>query len=141
MSQPNNNNASLIKEEEKEVETEQKPIKNEFQLVHIDEDDLELLGLEPQRIVREKAIRGPLILVRDSDIYIVSNGTTKIFMSWITNKEVPNRRLNERTGYSEKIDPTIEEEDRRLLIPNAILAEEYYSKGTTFPYDPSSKGT
>jgi hypothetical protein len=145
MSQQNNNNksfaatlAAYAANAAIEAETaaaalaleKQKSIKNEFQLVHIDEDDLELLGVEPKRIAREKKIVGPLILVRDSDLYILSDGPNKTIKSWITDKEVPNRRINERTGYSEKIDPTIEEEDRRLLVPNAILAEEYYSKGT-----------
>lgn len=111
----------------KNISIEEKtPIKNGFQLIKIDEDDLELSGLKPKGLSRQITMPGPLILVKDSDLYILCDGTKKIIKSWITDKEVPNRRLNEKTGYLEKIVSTIEEEDRRLLIPNAILAEDYY---------------
>jgi hypothetical protein len=119
MSQPNNNNTNTVPS----VETESNLIKTKFNLDEL--DCLDCLGLETPRLTRSETIRGPLILVRDSDLYILSNGTNKVIKSWITDKEVPNRRLNEKTGYLEKIDPSIEEEDRRLLIPNAILAENY----------------
>jgi hypothetical protein len=88
-------------------------------------DTTDFESLEPPRLPRCKAMRGPLILTLDSDLYILSDGHNKTIKSWITDKPVSNRRLNEKTGYLEKIDPTIEEEDRRLLIPNAILAENY----------------
>jgi hypothetical protein len=42
---------------------------------------------------------------------------------------VPNYRYNKITKRIEKIDPTIEEEDRRLIVlqrnPKAILFEDY----------------
>ena len=70
----------------------------------------------------------PLILKRNDDLY-VWHGLTKEIKSSITFKIVPNYRYNETTQQIEKIDPSIEEEDRRLIIlqrnPNAILEEDY----------------
>ena len=70
----------------------------------------------------------PLILKKDSDLYVL-NGITKEIRSSITFEMVPNYQYNEITNYIEKIDPTIEEEDRRLIVlqrnPNAILEEDY----------------
>ena len=82
-------------------------------------------------LARYKTIKGPRILTKDSDIYVLQCGKNNyVIKSWITNKPVANRRYNKETGYAEKIDPTLEEEDRRLLIlavdPTAILAEDYY---------------
>ena len=69
----------------------------------------------------------PLILKKNEDLY-VSCGSTKEIKSSITFDVVPNYRYNETTQLIEKIDPTIEEEDRRLILlqknPNAILEEE-----------------
>ena len=91
-------------------------------------NDDELPPLRP--LTRCITIPGPCTLIRDADLYVLCDGPTKIIKSWITDKPVPNRRLNER-GHIEMIDPTIEEEDRRLLIPNAILAENLSQKWIT----------
>lgn len=82
-------------------------------------------------LARCKTIQGPRILIKDTDIYILQcDKNNYIIKSWITDQPVANRRYNKETGYVEKIDPTLEEEDRRLLIlavdPTAILAEDYY---------------
>jgi hypothetical protein len=70
----------------------------------------------------------PLILKKNDDLY-VSCGLIKEIKSSITFDVVPNCRYNETTERIEKIDPTIEEEDRRLIVlqrnPNAILEEEF----------------
>lgn len=135
MSQQNNNisfAATLAEYASNAAAEASAVVENKFKLIDIDIDESELENQQRPRLPREKATRGPLILAKDSDLYILCDGTKKIIKSWITDKEVPNRRLNEKTGYLEKIDPTIEEEDRRLLIPNAILAEDYY-KGFYVP--------
>ena len=70
----------------------------------------------------------PIILKKNDDLY-VSNGITKEIKSSITFEIVPNYQYNEITDRIEKIDPTIEEEDRRLIVlqrnPNAVLEEDY----------------
>jgi hypothetical protein len=70
----------------------------------------------------------PLILKKNDDLYVLC-GLTKEIKSSITFNSVPNYRYNEITQEIEKIDPTIEEEDRRLIVlqknPKAILAEKY----------------
>lgn len=71
----------------------------------------------------------PLILKRNNDLY-VSHGLNSLeIKSSITFNTVPNYRYNNITQRIEKIDPTIEEEDRRLIVlqrnPNAILEEDY----------------
>jgi len=70
----------------------------------------------------------PIILKKNDDLYVL-NGLTKEIWSSITFEMVPNYRYNEITNRIEKIDPTIEEEDRRLIVlqknPNAILEEDY----------------
>jgi hypothetical protein len=91
----------------------------------------ECLGdLTPSKIERGTAIEickdDPLILKKNEDLYVSCGLTTEIKSS-ITFKTVPNYRHNEITQKIEKIDLTIEEEDRRLIIlqknPNAILSE------------------
>ena len=110
MSQTNNNNNPNEK----------------FTLVEI-EDTIEI-----PRLSREISIQGaPRILTRDFDIYILQHDKDNYEIhSCITDKPVANRRYNKTTGYVEKIDPTLEEEDRRLIIlandPLAVLAEDYY---------------
>jgi len=70
----------------------------------------------------------PVILKKNDDLYVL-DGLTKEIRSSITFKPVPNYRYNEITNRIEKIDPTIEEEDRRLIVlqrnPNAVLEEDY----------------
>ena len=95
--------------------------------------DLDLeLPLEIPQLKRETTIQGgPRILTRDADIYILMYDDNHfIIKSYITDQPVANRRYNKETGYVEKIDPSLEEEDRRLLITaldfNAVLAEDYY---------------
>ena len=71
----------------------------------------------------------PVILKKDDDLYVSNNGLIKEIRSSITFEMVPNYRYNETTKLIEKIDPTIEEEDRRLIVlqrnSNAILKEEF----------------
>jgi len=71
----------------------------------------------------------PVILKKDDDLYVSNNGLIKEIRSSITFEMVPNYRYNETTKCIEKIDPTIEEEDRRLIVlqrnPNSILEEEF----------------
>jgi hypothetical protein len=70
----------------------------------------------------------PVILKKNDDLYVL-NGLTKEIWSSITFNPVPNYRYNEITKLIEKIDPTIEEEDRRLIVlqrnSNAMLEEDY----------------
>ena len=70
----------------------------------------------------------PVILKKNDDLYVL-NGLTKEIWSSITFNPVPNYQYNEITKHIEKIDPTIEEEDRRLIVlqrnPNAVLEEDY----------------
>jgi hypothetical protein len=70
----------------------------------------------------------PVILKKNDDLYVL-NGLTKEIWSSITFNPVLNYRYNEITEQIEKIDLTIEEEDRRLIVlqrnPNAILEEDY----------------
>ena len=75
----------------------------------------------------------PRILYKDFDLYICQCPIDKnkiIIKSRITEQIIPNRRYNKKSGYIEKIDLTLEEEDRRLLItakdPKAVLGEDYY---------------
>ncbi len=96
--------------------------------IEADLEDLEEL-LEPI-YPRQTTIEGPRILTRDFDIYVTQYDKDNfIIKSCITDKPVLNRRYNKITGYVEKIDPTLEEEDRRLVIiaadPTAILEEDY----------------
>jgi hypothetical protein len=68
----------------------------------------------------------PVVLKKNDDLY-VSCSLTKEIKSSITFEVVLNYRYNEITQLIEKIDPTIEEDDRRLIVlqrnPNVILAE------------------
>ena len=96
-----------------------------------DEDEDEELIIP--KIKRSTAIdnckNDPLILKRNNDLY-VSHGLNSLeIKSSITFNTVPNYRYNDLTQRIETIDPTIEEEDRRLIVlqrnPNAILEEDY----------------
>jgi len=73
----------------------------------------------------------PLILKKNDDLYVLC-GLTKEIRSSITFEMVPNYQYNEITDRIEKIDPTIEEEDRRLIVlqknPNVIFKEDYEKK-------------
>jgi hypothetical protein len=98
------------------------------------EEEYDVSELRIPTIKRSTAIDNcedePLVLKRNDDLY-VWHGLTKEIKSSITFEIVPNYRYNEITQQIEKIDPTIEEEDRRLIIlqrnPNAILEENYQS--------------
>jgi hypothetical protein len=110
MSQTNNNNNN-----------------REFTLVNVELEDIEIPQLK-----REISIQGsPRILTRDFDLYVHRHDKDNyVIKSCITDKSVTNRRYNNETGYIEKIDLSLEEEDRRLIIlaldPTAILSEDYY---------------
>jgi hypothetical protein len=87
----------------------------------------------PERCVTFTDPNAPRILSKDSDLYISLcpiDKKTIIIKSNITEQIIPNRRYNKKSGYIEKIDLTIEEEDRRLIIiardPKAVLMEDYY---------------
>ena len=94
--------------------------------------DVELEDIEIPPMKRENSIQdGPRILTRDFDVYILKyDKDNYVIKSCITDQPVANRRYNKETGYIEKIDPNLEEEDRRLLItaldPLAVLEEDYY---------------
>ena len=70
-----------------------------------------------------------IILKKNDDLYVSNNGLIKEIRSSITFEMVPNYIYNETTKLIEKIDATIEEEDRRLIVlqrnPNAILEEDF----------------
>jgi len=97
-----------------------------------DEDEDEDEKLIIPTIKRSTAIDNcrddPVILKKNDDLYVL-NGLTKEIWSSITFNPVSNYQYNEITKHIEKIDPTIEEEDRRLIVllrnPNAILEEDY----------------
>lgn len=69
----------------------------------------------------------PLILKKNDDLYISSGINSLEIKSSITFDVVSNYHFNEITQQIEKIDSTIEEEDRRLIVlqknPNVILKE------------------
>jgi hypothetical protein len=70
----------------------------------------------------------PLILKKNDDLYVSCGLNSLEIKSSITFDVVPNYRFNEITQQIEKIDSTIEEEDRRLIVlqrnPHAILKED-----------------
>jgi hypothetical protein len=100
------------------------------------EREVAILELEFQRslkeefptkpmLKRETTISSPLVLSKDSDLYLYPSSTPDpIIMSYLTNKEVSNRRWDPETKSIEIIDPDIPEEDRRLLVTDAILYEK-----------------
>jgi hypothetical protein len=98
-----------------------------YPLQKVEED---LGDLSIPEIKRSTAIEyckdDPVVLKKNDDLY-VSCGLTKEIKSSITFEVVLNYRYNEITQLIEKIDTTIEEEDRRLIVlqrnPNVILAE------------------
>ena len=94
-----------------------------------DEDDEELIIPTMKRCTAiDNCKDDPIILKKNDDLYVL-NSFTKEIRSSITFEMVPNYRYNEITKLIEKIDTTIEEEDRRLIVlqrnPNAILEEDY----------------
>jgi hypothetical protein len=94
-----------------------------------DEDDEELIIPTMKRCTAiDNCKDDPVILKKNDDLYVL-NGPTKEIWSSITFNPVPNYRYNEITKLIEKIDPAIEEEDRRLIVlqrnSNAILEEDY----------------
>jgi hypothetical protein len=98
----------------------------------ISEPDPEIDALFQSQIPKRQTTMcyGPRILSIDYDVYTMwIDKDNCIIKSCITDKPVPNRRYNKKTGYVEKIDPTLEEEDRRLIVlaadPTAILEEDY----------------
>jgi len=75
----------------------------------------------------------PAILHRDADLMILWISQTEyVIKSWITDKPVANRKYNPDTKRVEKIDWTLEEEDRRLILlerhpeNHYCLEEDYY---------------
>ena len=88
------------------------------------EDDLEY---EFARIPLERSetIRPPLRLRRNDDLYRLISSEGEIIKSWITDKEVPNYVYDEVNERIVKIDPFLEDEDRRLLLDFCELAENY----------------
>lgn len=89
-----------------------------------DNDNEEILILPI--LERTKTQKGPLILAKDEDLYVLCIGNGNyIIKSWITDSMVRNRVYNLERKRIEIIDPTMVEEDRRLLLPNCILRENY----------------
>ena len=70
-----------------------------------------------------------VVLKKDDDLYVSNNADSREIRSSITFEPVPNYRYNETTSRIEKIDPSMEEEDRRRIVlqknPNAILEEDF----------------
>ena len=93
------------------------------------EDDEEKYDLEYDfpRIPLERSdvIRPPLRLRRNEDLYRLISNEGEIIKSWITDEEVPNYVYDEVQECIVKIDPFLEDEDRRLLLKNCELAENY----------------
>ena len=95
-------------------------------------DDQFLQELNIPEIKRCTAIdnckNDPVILKKNEDLYVSYELGSYEIRSSITFEMVPNYRYNEITKRIEKIDPTIEEEDRRLIVlqrnSNAILKED-----------------
>jgi hypothetical protein len=119
--------------DERFFEINSQPIKlSRSVCIYTEEDEDENKELIIPTIQRCTAIDNckddPIILKKNDDLYVL-NGLTKEIWSSITFEMVPNYRYNEITNRIEKIDPTIEEEDRRLIVlqknPNAILEEDY----------------
>lgn len=96
-----------------------------LQKVEEDLDDLSIPEIKRSTAI-EYCKDDPVVLKKNDDLY-VSCGLTKEIKSSITFEVVLNYRYNEITQLIEKIDTTIEEEDRRLIVlqrnPNVILAE------------------
>lgn len=74
---------------------------------------------------RSETIRPPLRLRRNDDLYRLISSEGEIIKSWITDKEVPNYVYDEVNERIVKIDPFLEDEDRRLLLDFCELAENY----------------
>jgi hypothetical protein len=74
---------------------------------------------------RSEPIRPPLRLRRNEDLYRLISNEGEIIKSWITDKEVPNYVYDEIQERIIKIDPFQDDEDRRLLLENCELAENY----------------
>jgi hypothetical protein len=74
---------------------------------------------------RSKPIRPPLRLRRNEDLYRLISNEGEIIKSWITDKEIPNYVYDETQERIVKIDPLQDDEDRRLLLENCELAENY----------------
>ena len=91
-----------------------------------DEEDYELdYDLPRIPLQRSETIRPPLRLNRNEDLYRLITNEGEIIKSWITDKEVPNYVYDEINERIVKIDPYLDDEDRRLLIENCELAENY----------------
>ena len=92
------------------------------------QDEKEVQPLSRQHTRYEK----PCILSLDYDLYVIKSGTTYKIISSITDKEVENRMFDPKIHRITKIDPSIQEEDRRLIkIRNSspgdyILQEDHY---------------
>ena len=124
MSQTNNNND----EQTNKTDTG-------FTVVDVVSDDIIELPPMKREITMMSSVR---ILTRDFDLYVLQyDKDNYVIKSCITDKPVANRRYNKATGYIEKIDLNLEEEDRRLLItaldPLAVLEEDYY-KSLSYKY-------
>lgn len=93
-----------------------------------DEDEELIIPIIKRSTAIDNCRDDPVILKKNDDLYVL-NGLTKEIWSSITFNPVSNYQYNEITKLIEKIDPTIEEEDRRLIVllrnPNAILEEDY----------------
>jgi len=113
-------------------EINSQPIK-QSRCICICEDEDEASALTFPKIKRSTAIDNckddPVILKKNEDLYVSYDIDSHEIRSSITFEVVPNYRYNEITKSIEKIDPTIEEEDRRLIVlqrnPKAILLEDY----------------
>ena len=106
-----------------------------FTVVDVESDDIIELPPMKREITMMSSLR---ILTRDFDVYVLQyDKDNYVIKSCITDQPVANRRYNKAAGYIEKIDPNLEEEDRRLLItaldPLAVLEEDYY-KSLSYKY-------
>ena len=145
MSQPNNNNNNNnMTAEEFFAQNPQPPLEHaiglpliinpdvEVEFVQYDCEDEFQSFIPHSSLQRERTINGPSILRRDADLYILWSGGIPLIKSFVTFEIVPNRRYNKILDRIEKIDPTIEEEDRRLIViardPSAMLEEDYNRK-------------
>jgi hypothetical protein len=117
-------------------EINSKPIKqSRCVCIYEDEDqnEDEASALTFPKMKRSTAIDNckddPIILKKNEDLYVSYDIDSHEIRSSITFDIVPNYRYNKITKRIEKIDPTIEEEDRRLIVlqrnPKAILFEDY----------------
>ena len=94
-----------------------------------DEDEELIIPIIKRCTAIDNCRDDPVILKKNDDLYVSCSLNSLEIKSSITFDVVPNYRFNEITQQIEKNDPTIEEEDRRLIVlqknPKAMLEEDY----------------